>query len=158
MAGAHVFPGGLVEAADHDPRWRTAFDHHQDHHHHNLQEEEEEEEVALRVAGMREVFEESGVLITAPPMPASSQVMEAISPWRGRSAKDGGAFLQMFLQTPALRDHPYRPGTTLLEDEVGTQHSHETTSAAWDTRGGIPGSHSLARMQDSRCSCHGLTG
>lgn len=55
MAGAHVFPGGVLDAADRDPRWRASL---------ALPSGEDlDDETALRITAIRETFEEIGVAI-----------------------------------------------------------------------------------------------
>src|SRR5262245_22287889 len=56
-SGALVFPGGKVDAADSDPRLRglcTGIEGLSD------------EDLAFRIAGIREAFEETGILLARP--------------------------------------------------------------------------------------------
>jgi 8-oxo-dGTP pyrophosphatase MutT (NUDIX family) len=61
MAGAHVFPGGRVDAGDHDadPRWCDGISEATD----QLSELPEAVALAYHVAAARELFEEAGVLL-----------------------------------------------------------------------------------------------
>lgn len=62
MAGAHVFPGGRVDAADReaaDPRWCDGIDHAVS----QLSDLPPAEAIAHHVAAARELFEEAGVLL-----------------------------------------------------------------------------------------------
>jgi 8-oxo-dGTP pyrophosphatase MutT (NUDIX family) len=58
-----------------------------------VQKEMDAGELAWRLAGVREVFEECGLLISRPPL--SSSPPEA-KQWRERSAQDSTHFLRMF--------------------------------------------------------------
>jgi 8-oxo-dGTP pyrophosphatase MutT (NUDIX family) len=60
--GAHVFPGGRVDEADHDvadPSWCDGLDHAR----HQVDALPPREAVAFHVAAARELFEEAGVLL-----------------------------------------------------------------------------------------------
>src|SRR5262249_19027436 len=61
MGGAHVFPGGRVDAADHDggAEWCDGIGHAAS----QLREMPRAEAVAYHVAAARELFEEAGVLL-----------------------------------------------------------------------------------------------
>ncbi len=61
MAGAHVFPGGAVDASDHDAdaSWCDGLEHAVS----QLPELPDHEAVAHHVAAARELFEEAGVLL-----------------------------------------------------------------------------------------------
>ena len=57
MGGAMVFPGGRVDESDHDPALRE---------HCRNASELDPADLALRIAGIRETFEEAGVLLARP--------------------------------------------------------------------------------------------
>lgn len=86
--GAAVFPGGKVAAADRDPGLRahlppgTAW---------------AEEEQALRVAAVRETFEESGLLLARHGgcLPDADALAELAHRWQARTAASAGAFVDM---------------------------------------------------------------
>lgn len=64
MAGAHVFPGGVLDEADHDPTLHENAP--LDHFARALGEPDDPiRAFALHVAALRETFEESGVLLAA---------------------------------------------------------------------------------------------
>ncbi|KAF9433330.1 Nucleoside diphosphate-linked moiety X motif 19, mitochondrial [Entomortierella beljakovae] len=71
--GAHVFPGGNVDKADHDPRWASLVDYKPNGSKapplHNV------------ICAIREAFEESGVLVSEPQIGLSNS---EISLWRTR--------------------------------------------------------------------------
>ncbi|KAF9358875.1 hypothetical protein BGX34_008680 [Mortierella sp. NVP85] len=83
-ASAHVFPGGNVDKADHDPRWATLLDYKHTSPNapplHNA------------ICAIREAFEESGVLVTDPPTELSN---DEIKIWRERVHKDGREFYNL---------------------------------------------------------------
>src|SRR5260221_14682969 len=94
-SGALVFPGGKSHAGDHDPAWAD----------HVLGwEAYDVEQRGLRIAAIREVFEEAGILLAKrrDGQPMSGEAC----PMAGRQAGDPGA--------PALidaaRDREARPG------------------------------------------------
>ncbi|KAF9208153.1 hypothetical protein BGZ49_009627 [Haplosporangium sp. Z 27] len=72
-ASAHVFPGGNVDKADHDPRWATLVNYKPSGPNapplHNF------------ICAIREAFEESGVLVSEPPIGLSDS---EIGVWRTR--------------------------------------------------------------------------
>jgi len=129
MAGAHVFPGGIVEEADLDPQWpallssslattaATPIEEHglgvrptgSDGASADKGGCLDAVELALRLAAIREVFEESGVLICSPPMSPTARDATTMLKWREASARDGREFLRMWTHEEVLRNH--RPGT-----------------------------------------------
>lgn len=71
LAGAHVFPGGRVDAEDHDPAWRgrcSGLDLLAGRLAHGISADEA---AAHAVAGIREVFEETGLLLGHAPVGAA---------------------------------------------------------------------------------------
>eukprot|EP01096_Ripella_sp_DP13-Kostka_P004794 TRINITY_DN172_c0_g1_i1.p1 TRINITY_DN172_c0_g1~~TRINITY_DN172_c0_g1_i1.p1 ORF type:complete len:346 (-),score=95.18 TRINITY_DN172_c0_g1_i1:18-1055(-) len=94
MANFHVFPGGLLEKSDFDARWKThlstpAID----------QLITDDKERALRIAAVREVFEESNVLL-ADPIDEGGQVTQSseLEKWRTTVQKDSTQFYEMCQQ------------------------------------------------------------
>ncbi|KAG0246933.1 hypothetical protein B0O80DRAFT_392261 [Mortierella sp. GBAus27b] len=83
-ASAHVFPGGNVDKADHDPRWAELLNYKPAGPHapplHNA------------ICAIREAFEESGVLVTDPPTELSN---DEIKIWRERVHNDGREFYNL---------------------------------------------------------------
>ncbi|KAF9967950.1 hypothetical protein BGZ70_007584 [Mortierella alpina] len=73
-ASAHVFPGGNVDKADHDPRWATLL---------NYQPKDHPKAPPLHnaICAVREAFEESGVLVCEPPTELSN---DEIRLWRDK--------------------------------------------------------------------------
>jgi 8-oxo-dGTP pyrophosphatase MutT (NUDIX family) len=63
MGGAHVFPGGKVDAADQKPGWGKRFDVPAEELTTRLGETTAEAGLGLLVAAVRETFEEAGVLL-----------------------------------------------------------------------------------------------
>ena len=63
LGGAHVFPGGKVDAGDCDPGWQKRFDRPSHDLAGLLGEEHGDGALGLWVAAIRETFEEAGVLI-----------------------------------------------------------------------------------------------
>jgi len=65
MGGAHVFPGGRVDASDHDgsPEWCDGIDQAA----HRLAGLPPQDAIAYHVAAARELFEEAGVLLARDP-------------------------------------------------------------------------------------------
>lgn len=90
MAGAHVFPGGVLDAADSDPRWQ------------NLGISSQSELDALRVAAAREAFEESGILLLD-----GHEHLDVDAEWRTRVHDDAREFYRLCesLHRPPDLDH-----------------------------------------------------
>ncbi|HET8706243.1 MAG TPA: MBL fold metallo-hydrolase, partial [Pseudomonadales bacterium] len=61
LGGAHVFPGGKVEASDHDPRWRALSSLTEQHA--NAVLGVDAGGLSYWVAAIRECYEESGILM-----------------------------------------------------------------------------------------------
>jgi len=77
MPGAHVFPGGVAEPCDWDRLFESSVQKFSD-----LQQ---------RITGIRELFEETGVLLTQPRASDASTV----EPWRDRIQQDATQFVEM---------------------------------------------------------------
>ncbi|KAG0056371.1 hypothetical protein BGZ83_005287 [Gryganskiella cystojenkinii] len=82
-ASAHVFPGGMVDEADHDPRWATLLDYTQKPNAPPLHNE---------ICAIREAFEESGVLVCDPPTELSN---DEIRIWRERVHDNASEFYNL---------------------------------------------------------------
>ncbi|KAI1294254.1 hypothetical protein EDD11_008208 [Mortierella claussenii] len=72
-ASAHVFPGGNVDKADHDPRWATLLNY--------KAKGPSAPPLHNAICAIREAFEESGVLVSDPPTELSN---DEIRIWRER--------------------------------------------------------------------------
>ncbi|WP_207764826.1 NUDIX hydrolase [Hyphococcus luteus] len=85
--GALVFPGGRIDAGDHNPAWAAhceGFD------------AVPEEERAPRIAAMREAFEETGLLLARRNGETiGADEAEKLSSWRKRVEDDDRLFLEM---------------------------------------------------------------
>jgi len=85
MGGAHVFPGGRVDAADRegDTSWCDGVDHAR----RQLHESDPADAVAYHVAAARELFEEAGVLVardgTGRIVPLAGAAHERFKRYRG---------------------------------------------------------------------------
>lgn len=94
MAGAHVFPGGIAEEADRDPElWQRM----------GLPRTDSSAEEALprRLGAIRELFEETGVLLSDPPLASLAPrpreyVAAMLRERRGRVRKDPREFAALF--------------------------------------------------------------
>jgi 8-oxo-dGTP pyrophosphatase MutT (NUDIX family) len=65
MGGAHVFPGGKVDASDRERLWRGRVDRPAEEITERLGETDAEAGLGLLVAAVRETFEEAGVLLAS---------------------------------------------------------------------------------------------
>jgi len=113
----HAFPGGVVEAADANPQWQSIFDSQQQGGGVSLRQQDEES-LDKRVGGLRELFEETGLLlarskVTGTSSSASSssvyefQDIEVLERAREVIHKDANQFLPFFEKTsisPELRN------------------------------------------------------
>jgi len=94
MAGAHVFPGGILEKSDADPRWKGLLGLNTTETHFNPSPTfENEKEFSFRIAAIREVFEEVNVLIADNKKSIPSQSLQE---WRNIVQKDSSKFFDMF--------------------------------------------------------------
>ena len=85
-SGALVFPGGKIEAADADPAWEA----------HGLGWADHAPQIrALKIAAVREAFEESGVLLARERDGSAWKASEAAAACREKIAKGEMAFLDL---------------------------------------------------------------
>jgi len=144
MGGAHVFPGGKVDAADRDPVWLGRFDQSSEEMASRLGEHDPDAAVGLWVAGIRETFEEAGVLLASS---ATTRDLEA----RRRRLEAGAPFVAIADEvdlkvevatltpyarwvTPELESKRYDTRFFIAVVPEGQEASHdgtETTSAVW---------------------------
>ncbi|XP_036608059.1 nucleoside diphosphate-linked moiety X motif 19 [Trichosurus vulpecula] len=121
MPGAHVFPGGVMEAADSSSDWLSVFQPHHGPPSFGLPLPRQPREtypevavaprpashslipddVAFRICAIRETFEESGILLLlpkgaeAPHLPRAHAPLADLAAWRARVQEDPGQFLQL---------------------------------------------------------------
>jgi 8-oxo-dGTP pyrophosphatase MutT (NUDIX family) len=144
MGGAHVFPGGKVDNEDSDARWQARIDRTPEEITERLGEDDADKGLGLLVAGVRETFEEAGVLL------ASATDGIDLEGTR-RKLHEGAAFLDLAeaidMQIDALALTPYARWVTpkmesrrfdtrfyvavVPEGQRATHDGSETTSASW---------------------------
>jgi 8-oxo-dGTP pyrophosphatase MutT (NUDIX family) len=116
-----------------------------------VQKEMDAGELAWRVAGVREVFEECGLLISRPPL--SSSPPEA-KQWRERSAQDSTHFLRMFTDrdnddNAGLRDHlPGLASPTPCTTPLPVRLTTTTYSHPADTEALVPWAHWVTPLEE----------
>jgi 8-oxo-dGTP pyrophosphatase MutT (NUDIX family) len=90
FSGALVFPGGKLEDADGDPRLRTRC---------GSAEKCSDEELKFRVAGVREAFEECGILLARKrgqrALVAAAELKGIEARWRAKLAKDEATIVDL---------------------------------------------------------------
>lgn len=144
MGGAHVFPGGKVDASDSDTGWKQRVDRSPEEITERLGETDVNRGLGLLVAGVRETFEEAGVLLASTTEGAD---LEA-----ARQQLHGGAsFLELAdaldMKIDAMALAPYARWITpkiesrrfdtrfyvavIPEGQTATHDGSETTSAVW---------------------------
>jgi nucleoside diphosphate-linked moiety X motif protein 19 len=96
MAGAHVFPGGVLDDEDGPNTWRA--------HYASAGFRDLPEDFSFRMASIREAFEESGVLLLADPDKAQSLQGDARLSWRERVHEDAAEFQRLCLELESLPD------------------------------------------------------
>ncbi|CAK6436898.1 unnamed protein product [Pipistrellus nathusii] len=131
MPGAHVFPGGVVDAADRSDEWLRLFAPHHGPPRFGLGPAPPSpaafpvlpaaaedgaglpDDVAFRICAIRETFEEAGVLLLRPraaPPPAAPAPGRALPPpaglaaWRARVRRDPRHFLRLCAQLDCTPD------------------------------------------------------
>ncbi|XP_019278874.1 acyl-coenzyme A diphosphatase NUDT19 isoform X2 [Panthera pardus] len=122
LPGAHVFPGGVLDKADHSPDWLRLFAPHHGPPRFGLgpplsrpasfpglpDAADEDgaalpDDVAFRICAIREAFEEAGVLLLRPraALPTAAEPARALAPppgldaWRDRVRRDPRHFLSL---------------------------------------------------------------
>lgn len=144
MGGAHVFPGGKVDAVDSDPRWLGRVDRSAEEITASLAESDPRRGLGLLVAGVRETFEEAGVLL------ASTAAGVDLGEVR-RKLHEGASFIELAEEaglridstalvpyarwvTPKMESRRFDTRFYIASIPEGQRASHdgsETTSAAW---------------------------
>lgn len=144
MGGAHVFPGGKVDAVDSDPRWLERVDRSAEEITARLAESDPRRGLGLLVAGVRETFEEAGVLL------ASAAAGVDLGEVR-RKLHEGVSFIELAEEadlridstalvpyarwvTPKMESRRFDTRFYIASIPEGQRASHdgsETTSAAW---------------------------
>lgn len=144
MGGAHVFPGGKVDPDDNGSTWKERIDGSPSGLAGLLGEAEQKSAHGLWVAGVRETFEEAGILLantaSGVDLGIARQRLEA-----GASFEEIAIELDMTIQTEALT--PYARWITpkmesrrfdtrffiavLPEGQRASHDGTETTSATW---------------------------
>ncbi|MEM7139380.1 MAG: NUDIX hydrolase [Myxococcota bacterium] len=147
MGGAHVFPGGKVDAADGDAAWLSRFDQEPPAMAALLGEPEVDNALGLWVGAIRETFEEAGLLLS-PSVQATGAADLAAARQR---LEDGLAFLaladELDLKFETATLTPYARWVTpkmeskrydtrffiamVPEGQVASHDGTETTSAVW---------------------------
>lgn len=144
MGGAHVFPGGKVDASDRAHRWLERIDRSAEEISERLGESDVELGLGLLIAAVRETFEEAGVLLAR--AGRSSDLKQA-----RRALLRGEDFLALAhaieMQIDSIELTPYARWITpqmetrrfdtrfyvaaIPEDQSASHDGNETTSAAW---------------------------
>ena len=144
MGGAHVFPGGKVDANDSDTRWLDRVDRSPEEINERLGETDPDRSLGLLIAGVRETFEEAGVLL------ASTAEGVDLAQTRQR-LHDGAPFIDLAetidMQIDAMALAPYARWITpkmesrrfdtrfyiavTPEGQTASHDGSETTSAVW---------------------------
>lgn len=144
MGGAHVFPGGKVDASDREQSWLTRVDRAAEELTGRLGENDSKVALGLLVAAVRETFEEAGVLLASTGTGADlAQARERLH--RGASFFELANELDMMIDSASLT--PYARWVTpkmesrrfdtrfyvavLPEGQSASHDGTETTSAVW---------------------------
>jgi 8-oxo-dGTP pyrophosphatase MutT (NUDIX family) len=131
MGGAHVFPGGKVDASDAEAGWHARVDRPAEEITELLGETDAEVGLGLLVAAVRETFEEAGVLLASTAagadLPATRERLHG-----GASFAELANAIDMKIDSTALT--PYARWITPRMESRRLSASHdgtETTSAIW---------------------------
>ena len=144
MGGAHVFPGGKVDIGDRDATWKERIDRSTQEIADLLGEEDQDGALGLWVAGIRETFEEAGVLVASVArgvdLEAQRRRVDAGVPF-SQIAADIGMSIETTALTPYARWITPKMETkrfdtrffiaVLPEGQHATHDGTETTSAIW---------------------------
>ncbi len=140
MAGAHVFPGGVVDPTDSPAIWAT-----------ELSLDKELADLDFRVCAIRETFEETGVLLVNDGDKVGAASINDKDSWRSKVREDPSVFLEMCRTlelNPAVEDiHPWAHWITpeqepkrydarfylvVIDGQVQAEHDRsETVSSTW---------------------------
>ncbi|KAI9470901.1 MAG: hypothetical protein EXX96DRAFT_586148 [Benjaminiella poitrasii] len=90
FVNAHVYPGGVVDEADHYLNWRNSIN----------MDEKEGDVLTNKICAIRETFEESGLLISEPPAHTIKDLN--VKDWRYKVHKDANQF-KVMCDTYAIR-------------------------------------------------------
>ena len=144
MGGAHVFPGGKVDASDSDAGWKHRVDRSPEEITERLGEADADRGLGLLVAGVRETFEEAGVLLARTAEGADGETARL-------QLHDGASFLELAdaldMKIDAMALAPYARWITpkmesrrfdtrfyiavIPEGQTASHDGSETTSAVW---------------------------
>lgn len=144
MGGAHVFPGGKVDQSDSDPAWKGRVDRSPEEITERLGETDADRGLGLLVAGVRETFEEAGVLLASTAEGADLETAR-------QQLHDGASFLELAqaldMKIDAMALVPYARWVTpkmeskrfdtrfyiatIPEGQSASHDGSETTSAVW---------------------------
>lgn len=149
MGGAHVFPGGKVDAADSDPRWLGRIDRTAEEITEQLGESDPGAGLGLLVAAVRETFEEAGVLLASASegadLDATRRQLHEGAPFielaEGIDMKIDSAALAPYARwiTPKMESRRFDTRfyiAVVPEDQTPSHDGSETTSAVWLTPAG----------------------
>jgi len=144
MGGAHVFPGGKLDESDLSDSWTRHVDGDDDAIRERLGETDPRRSRGLLIAGVRETFEEAGVLLAR--TPSETDLADA-----RRRLHDGSSFLSLAEATsmridavsltpyarwvtPELESHRFDTRfyvAVVPGDQEASHDGSETTSAVW---------------------------
>ena len=144
MGGAHVFPGGKVDDADCNPQWASRIDRSPEEITERLGETDATRGLGLLVAGVRETFEEAGLLLASH---ATSSDLQEVRQELLRGAPFWNLAETIDMRIDAIALSPYARWVTpemesrrfdtrfyvatAPEDQHATHDGSETTSALW---------------------------
>ncbi|KAL6070684.1 Nucleoside diphosphate-linked moiety X motif 19 [Balamuthia mandrillaris] len=136
MPGVHVFPGGVLEESDKDPIWYALFERQRKVMPTSFSSSSSSlstSSLALRVAAIRELFEETNVLLTHPPstmLKEEGEGEQGRRRWRESVQKDAGQFARLFQQlSSGPRNHEDKGSLVLPDVHSLIPWSHWVTPA-----------------------------